>query len=67
MVAITLQDSLEAQMVDEDFDTTLTKLNKAGASSHGFVRLDDVGGGDVLVNIENILMLQEVYNEAEED
>lgn len=59
-VAVTMKDMMVTEVVDEDFAGALSALNQAGAKNLHFIVMEDMDGGHVMINIENILMLKEL-------
>jgi hypothetical protein len=56
---ITMKDALVTQAVDEDFAGMSMQLNMAAAQGKTFVIMDDLDGGHVLINMNQILKIQE--------
>jgi mannose/fructose-specific phosphotransferase system component IIA len=59
-LGVTMKDVMVTEVVDEDFHDALTTLNKAGNNRENFIVMSDMDGGNVMLNVANILMLKEL-------
>ena len=57
---ITMKGGVDSNQVDEDFVTMTNTLNVASASGKTFAILEDMDGGHIMVNMDQILFAKEL-------